>query len=85
MPAFADCGWIKRAAIAGLAVVGVGLAHLPPTLAQTRTLASLADVPAFVPAPYHPHMSSSYYSSALYDSHPYYGGVYLGGGAHFWH
>jgi hypothetical protein len=85
MPVFASGGWIKHFAVAALAVAGIGFIQPQPSVAQTRTIASLGDVPTFVPAPYHPHQSTSVYSAAMYDSHPYYGGVYIGGGAHYWH
>lgn len=79
----------KRGGFAGiatraLAALTLGVAMSQPVMAQSRTLATLADVPALVPAPYHAHSLTSTYSAALYDT-PYYGGVYQGGGAHYWH
>jgi hypothetical protein len=85
MPEFSSGGSIKFCAAAVLAAVGIGLSLAQPSVAQTRTIASLGDVPAYIPAPYHPHTVTSLYSAALYDSHPYYGGAYLGGGPHYWH
>ncbi len=76
---------VTRLGIGLLVVLGLGVVSLPPASAQTRTLASLADVPAYVPAPYHPHASTAAYGAVLYDSDPYYGGVSLGLGAHYWH
>jgi hypothetical protein len=85
MSGFAKGGWMRYCVVAVAATAGIGLAHPQAGVAQTRTLATLADVPTFVPAPYHPHMSTAHLSSALYDSHPYYGGAYLGGGPRYWH
>jgi hypothetical protein len=85
MPVFTRSGWAERLGIGVLALIGVGIMSLQPAPAQTRTLAGLADVPAYAPAPYHPHMLTAHYGGSLYDSSPYYGGVYLGGGAHYWH
>jgi hypothetical protein len=70
---------------AALALLALGAMATQPSLAQDRTLATLADVPALMPAPYHPHAFNAVYSSLLYDGYPYYGGVYQGGGAHYWH
>lgn len=86
MSAFTGSGWVRRLAAGAFAMLCVGIASVQPSPAQTRTLASLADVPALMPAPYHPPMSTAVYSTMLYDGHPYYGGVYQGsGGAHYWH
>jgi hypothetical protein len=74
-----------RLGIGMLVLLGLGVVSLQPASAQTRTVASLAAVPAYIPAPYHPHAISAYYGSSLYEGYPYYGGVYLGGGAHYWH
>jgi hypothetical protein len=79
------CGWIKRRAAGALVLLVLGAALTQPVLAQSRTLASLADVPAFIPAPYHPQNVTAAYSAVLYDGQPYYGGAYLGVGAHYWH
>ena len=59
---------------AAFALLALGAVAASPALAQDRTLASLADVPAIMPTPYHPQMATAVYSSSLYD-----------GGAHFWH
>ena len=83
MPVFAKGGRIKRYAMAALAVAGIALIHAQPGVAQTRTIASLGEVPTLVPAPYHPQ--TAHYSSTLYDSHPYYGGIHFGVGPHYWH
>ncbi len=85
MPVFAKCGRIKQCAVAVFAIAGIALVHPYSGAAQTRTIAGLGDVPTLVPAPYHPHLSTAHYSSALYESHPYYGGMYLGIGPHYWH
>jgi hypothetical protein len=85
MPVFTKGGSIKHCAVAVLALAGIALVHPLPGAAQTRTIASLGDVPTLVPAPYHPQTSTAHVSSALYDSHPYYGGVYFGIGPHYWH
>jgi hypothetical protein len=82
---FTKSGRIKRCTLAALAVAGIALVQIQPGTAQTRTIASLGDVPTLVPAPYHPQTATAHYSSALYDSHPYYGGIYLGVGPHYWH
>lgn len=78
MPVFAKSGKIKCCVVAVLAVAGIALVHPQPGAAQTRTLATLADVPTLMPAPYHPSVSAVHVSSALYDP---YGGV----GLHYWH
>jgi len=78
-------GWIKRLGILAVAVVSLAAVSAYPASAQSRTLATLADVPALVPAPYHPHSVTAVYSSALYDLYPYYGRVYQGGAPHYWH
>lgn len=70
---------------AALAVLALGALAAQPSLAQDRTLATLADVPALVPAPYHQQMAAAVYSSSLSDGQPYYGGAYKSGGAHHWH
>ena len=85
MPGFRLNGWTKRLGVGALALVGLGIATVQPAPAQTRLLSSLGDVPSLAPAPYHPHAITAVYSGSLYDSHPYYGGVYLGGGVHYWH
>lgn len=84
MSAFVRGGWVKRLGMAAI-VLGGALSG-QPGLAQTRTLATLSDVPVYVPAPYHQHIFASYYSAAApYDSHPYYGGNHSGVGTHHWH
>jgi hypothetical protein len=71
--------------LAAFAVLALGTLAAQPSLAQGRTLATLADVPALVPAPYHPQMATAVCSSSLYDGQPNYGGAYQSGSAHFWH
>jgi hypothetical protein len=66
--------------IGALALLALGVVASQPVLAQDRTLATLADVPALMPAPYHPHSVTAVYSSSLFDGQPYYGG-----GTHNWH
>ena len=70
---------------AALALLALGAMAAQPSLAQDRTLATLADVPVLMPAPYHPQMATAVYSSSLYDGQPYYGGANRGAGAHYWH
>jgi hypothetical protein len=70
---------------AALALLALGTMAAQPSLAQDRTLATLADVPVLMPAPYHPQMATAVYSSSLYDGQPYYGGANRGAGAHYWH
>ena len=71
---------LTRLGVGSLALLGLGVMSLQPASAQTRTLASLADVPAYVPAPYHPHVASASYGYSAYD------GVYFAsGGARYWH
>jgi hypothetical protein len=77
--------WLMRLCAGARALSVLGVVSVPSALAQTRTLASLADVPAYVPAPYHSHASTAAYGAVLYDSDPYYGNVHLGFGAHYWH
>ena len=74
-------GGFVRLGIGALALAGLAFVVVQPAAAQSRTLASLGDVPVFVPAPYHPHNVTANYSAALYDEH----GDYGGGGAHYWH
>ncbi|HML10479.1 MAG TPA: hypothetical protein VK432_06420 [Stellaceae bacterium] len=64
---------------AAFALLALGAAVAPPSLAQDRTLATLADVPAVMPAPFHPHVATAVYSASLYDGRPYHGGV------RYWH
>jgi len=85
MPVFAKGDRNKQCAIAILAIAGIALVHPNLGAAQTRTVASLGDVPTLVPAPYHPHMSTGHFSWALFESHPYYSGIYFGAGPHYWH
>ena len=67
---------LRISAFAFLAALGVVASQ--PALAQDRILATLADVPALVPAPNHPHNITAVYSSSLYDGQPYHGGAYQG-------
>ena len=79
------CGGIGKLGTGAFAALALGAALSQPALAQTRTLTILADVPVLVPAPYHPHVATAVYSAMLYDGYPYYGGLYRGGGARYWH
>jgi hypothetical protein len=79
MSVLLSSGWSRRFGVAALALFGLGVATLQPVLAQSRTIASLGDVPTVMPTPYHPHTATAVYSSALYDGYPYYGR------AHYWH
>jgi hypothetical protein len=83
MAAYQQSGWLYRLCVAVFALF-TGIAVMQPAGAQTRSLATLADVPVFVPAPYHPHTATAVHSSMLYDGYPSYG-VYSSGGAHYWH
>jgi hypothetical protein len=65
--------------IAASVVLLLAAFSFQPASAQTRTLTTLADVPALIPVPYHPHTLTAVYGASLYDGHPYYGGVYAGG------
>lgn len=76
MSAFVRGGWLKRLAMAAILLSGAVAAQ--PGLAQTRTLATLSDVPVYVPAPYHSHIFTSYYSVAPY------GGPYPSVGVQYW-
>jgi hypothetical protein len=66
-------------AAAALALLALGTVAAQPAPAQDRTLATLADVPAVMPAPYHPHTATAVYSASLYEGSPYYGVV------RYWH
>jgi len=66
-------------AIVVSAALFLGGLSLQPASAQTRTLTTLADVPALIPVPYHPHSLTAVYGASSYDGYPYYGGVYVGG------
>jgi hypothetical protein len=59
--------------------LALGIALSGPALAQTRTLTVLADVPALMPAPYHPNATTALYSATLYDGSAFHGGV------RYWH
>ena len=76
---------LMRLGIGMLAVLGIAVVSVQSAPAQTRMLAALGDVPAYVPAPYHPHAITATYGYARYDGYPYYGGGHLGGGVHYWH
>jgi hypothetical protein len=84
MAACQQSGWRKHLCISVFVLFGC-VAAMPPAGAQTRSLASLADVPVYVPAPYHPHTATAIQSAMLYDGYPYYGGAYWGAGPHYWH
>ena len=84
MTARARSGWLKRTALSAIVLMGCAGAA-PLASAQTRTLATLSDVPVYVPAPYHPHIYANHAAIMAQDSHPYYGGVYWGIAAHHWH
>jgi hypothetical protein len=66
-------------AIAASVVLLLGAFTFQPASAQTRTLTTLADVPALIPVPYHPHTWTAVHGASFYDGYPYYGGVYVGG------
>jgi hypothetical protein len=84
MSAYRQSGWLKRLCVSVFVFLGCVVA-MQSADAQTRTLATLADVPVYVPAPYHPHMATAVYSSMLYDGSPYYAGASPSAGAHYWH
>ncbi|HVH79842.1 MAG TPA: hypothetical protein VM782_10655 [Stellaceae bacterium] len=79
-----DC-WVPRFGLAMIALLSLGTANWQSAPAQTRTLASLADVPAFAPAPFHPRTATAIYGSTLFDESPYSSGVYHGIGVRYWH
>lgn len=68
---------IAKFRIGALALLALGVVASQPVMAQDRTLATLADVPALVPAlvpaPHHPQTVTAVYSSSLYEGQPYYG------------
>jgi hypothetical protein len=74
-----------RVAFGVVAALSLGAFGLQPALAQTRMIASLADVQAYNPAPYHPHTMTAIYGASLYDQYPYLGSAYLAAGARYWH
>lgn len=57
----------NRFGFGAVVALALGIALSGPALAQTRTLTVLADVPALMPAPYHPNATTAVYSSTLYD------------------
>jgi hypothetical protein len=84
MAAYRQSGWLKHLCISVFVLLGC-VAAMQPAGAQTRSLAALADVPVYAPAPYHPHTATAVHSSMLYDGYSYYAGVYSSAGAHHWH
>lgn len=78
-------GGIYSLGTGALALLALGAVVSQPAWAQTRTQASLADVPALVPAPYHAQAITAVYSTSLYDGYSNYGGVSQGSRAHYWH
>jgi len=77
--------WAMRFGAGMVAVLACSIAIANPASAQSRTVASLGDVPALVPAPYHAGNITAIYSAALYDGLSYNGGANQAGGAHYWH
>jgi hypothetical protein len=65
--------------LGAIAALALGIALSGPALAQTRTLTVLADVPALMPAPYHPNATTAVYSTTLYD------GSTSNGSVRYWH
>jgi hypothetical protein len=84
MSAYQQSGWPKRLYVSVFVFLGCVVA-MQSADAQTRTLAALADVSVYVPAPYHPHIATAVHSVMLYDGYPYYAGAYWGAGGHYWH
>jgi len=84
MAAYRQSGWLKHLCVSVFVLLGC-LAIMHSAGAQTRSLATLADVPIYVPAPYHPHTATVVHSSILYDGYSYYGGASPNAGAHYWH
>ena len=85
MSAYRLSGWRKRLSVLTLILMGCGFAA-PAATAQTRTQLTLADVPVYVPAPYHPpHSVAVTYGSSLYDGQAYFTTTSGGTGAHSWH
>ena len=84
MAAYQQSGWFRHLCVLVFVLLGC-IAVMQPACAQTRSLVTLADVPVYVPAPYHPHVATAVHSSMLYDGYPYYAGVSSSAGAHYWH
>jgi len=84
MAAYRQSGWLRHLCVSALVLLGC-LAIMQAATAQTRTLFSLADVPVYVPAPYHPHNLAAVYSSSLYDGQRHTGATSWGDGTHSWH
>jgi len=83
MSAYRLSGWRKRLSVSALVLFGCALAA-PGAMAQTRTQFTLADVPVYVPAPYHPH-SVTANSSSLYDAPASSATTSDSNGTHSWH
>jgi hypothetical protein len=84
MAAYQQSGWLRHLCVSVFVLFGC-LAIMQSAGAQTRSLAALADVPVYVPAPYHPHITTGVHSSMLYDDSPYYAGVHSNASVHYWH
>lgn len=77
--------WAARFGAGAFVVLACSMAIANPVSAQSRAVASLGDVPALVPAPYHSGNITATYSAALYDGQSYNTGANQAGGAHYWH
>jgi hypothetical protein len=84
MAAYQQSGWLKHLCVS-VFVLFACIAVMQSAGAQTRSLATLANVPVYVPAPYHSHTATTVHSSMLYDDNPYYAGVHSNAGVHYWH
>ena len=86
MSAYRLSGWPKRLSLslAALFLFGCALAA-PGAMAQTRTQFTLADVPVYVPAPYHAHNITAINNSSLYDAPASSAATSDSNGTHSWH
>jgi hypothetical protein len=73
-----------RLSLSALVLFGCAIA-VPSAMAQTRTQLTLADVPVYVPAPYHQHGITAVVSSSLYDAPASSATTSDSNGTHSWH
>jgi hypothetical protein len=83
MSAYRLSGWRKQLSVTALILFGCALAA-PGAMAQTRTQLTLADVPVYVPAPYH-HSVTAISSPSLYDAPASSAATADSNGTHSWH
>jgi hypothetical protein len=84
MSAYRSSGWRKQLSVSALILFGCALAA-SGAMAQTRTQLTLADVPVYVPAPYHPHSVTAINSPSLYDAPASSAATSDSNGTHSWH